>query len=101
VAHRTFDDPYGKSSSALKGREQIGTGFAAYLANFVTVYHINGQQTVDLRGDTATGVAYCLVVLIGVENGKRIKKASSTNLAIFSPGSDNARQRAAESPAGP
>src|SRR5688572_16698408 len=41
-----------------------------------TVYHINGQQTVDLRGDAATGVSYCLVVLIGVENGKRIKNTS-------------------------
>ena len=66
----------GKSSSALKGREQIGKAFAAYLANFETVYHINGQQTVDLRGDTATGISYCLVVLIGVENGKRIKNTS-------------------------
>ena len=30
----------------------------------------------DLRGDTAAGVSYCLVVLIGVENGKRIKNTS-------------------------
>ncbi len=66
----------GKSSSVLKGREQIGKAFAAYLANFETVYHINGQQTVDLRGDTATGRSYCLVVLIAVENGKRIKHTS-------------------------
>ena len=66
----------GKPSSPLKGRDQIGKAFAAYLANFETVYHINGQQTVDLRGDTATGVSYCLVVLIGVENGKRIKNTS-------------------------
>jgi ketosteroid isomerase-like protein len=66
----------GKPSSTLKGREQIGKAFAAYLANFETVYHINGQQTVDVRGDTATGTSYCLVVLIGVENGKRIKNTS-------------------------
>jgi hypothetical protein len=39
-------------------------------------YHINGQQTVELRGNTATGVSYCLVVLIAVENGKRIKNNS-------------------------
>lgn len=66
----------GKLSSSLKGREQIGKAFDAFLANFETVYHINGQQTVELRGDTATGVSYCLVVLIAVENGKRIKNTS-------------------------
>src|SRR5687767_2378489 len=60
----------GKLSSSLKGREQIGKTFGAFLANFETVYHINGQQTVELHGDKATGVAYCLVVLIGKENGK-------------------------------
>jgi hypothetical protein len=38
-----------KPSSALKGRERIGKAFAAYLANFETVYHINGQQTVDVN----------------------------------------------------
>jgi len=31
---------------------------------------------VELRGDTATGVSYSLVVLIEVENGKRIKNTS-------------------------
>jgi ketosteroid isomerase-like protein len=54
-----------KPSSSLKGREQIAKAFAAYLANFATVYHINGQQTVELRGDTATGVSYSLVVSSG------------------------------------
>jgi ketosteroid isomerase-like protein len=66
----------GKPSTPLKGREQIGKAFAAYLANFDTVYHINGQQTVDVRGDTAMGTVYCLVVLIGTENGRRIKNTS-------------------------
>ena len=60
----------GRLSSSLKGREQIGKTFGAFLANFETVYHINGQQTVDLQGDRATGMSYCLVVLIGKENGK-------------------------------
>jgi ketosteroid isomerase-like protein len=66
----------GKPSSSLRGREQIGKAFAAYLANFETVYHINGQQSVDIRGDTATGVSYCLVVLVGTENGKTIRNTS-------------------------
>ena len=57
----------------LKGRKQIGDAFTGFLANFQTVYHINGQQAVDVRGDRATGTSYCLVVLIGTENGKSIK----------------------------
>lgn len=58
--------------SSLKGREEIGNGFAAYLALFETVYHINGQQTVTIDGDRATGVSYCQVVLIRNQDGRRI-----------------------------
>lgn len=63
----------GQESPALVGRKQIGDAFAAYLSRFEVVYHINGQQTVDIKGDKATGIAYCAVTLIGIENGKRIK----------------------------
>ena len=62
--------------SSLKGRKQIGNVFGAYLATFETVYHINGQQTVELHGDRATGISYCLVVLVGKENGKTIKNTA-------------------------
>ncbi len=57
---------------SLVGRENIGNAFGAYLALFDIVYHINGQQTVKIDGDTAEGTAYCLVVLIGNENGKKM-----------------------------
>ncbi|ANQ25147.1 bile acid 7-alpha-dehydratase [Vibrio natriegens] len=60
----------GKLSSSLKGRKQIGETFSAFLSNFDTVYHINGQQTVEISGDTASGTSYCLVVLIGAVDGK-------------------------------
>jgi ketosteroid isomerase-like protein len=70
----SFSD--GKRGSSFKGRKEIGDAFSAYLANFQTVYHINGQHTVELQGDRATGIYYCLVVLIGVENGKTIKNTS-------------------------
>jgi ketosteroid isomerase-like protein len=63
----------GAPGTPLRGRKQIGDAFSGFLANFQTVYHINGQQAVDLRGDRATGTSYCLVVLIGNENGKTIK----------------------------
>jgi ketosteroid isomerase-like protein len=62
--------------SSLKGRKQIGDTFAAYLSTFETVYHMNGQHTVDIQGDQATGVSYCLVVLIGHENGKQVRTTS-------------------------
>lgn len=58
--------------SSLKGREEIGNGFGAYLALFETVYHINGQQTVSFDGNKATGVSYCQVVLIREQDGKRM-----------------------------
>lgn len=47
------------------GRDQIGSAFANYLALFDIVYHLNGQQTVEIDGDTAKGTAYCFVTLIG------------------------------------
>lgn len=63
----------GKLISSLKGKEEIGTAFADFLACFDTVYHINGQQVVRINGDKATGIAYCQVVLIGTDNnGKRM-----------------------------
>jgi hypothetical protein len=63
----------GQPATPLKGRKQIGDTFSGFLNLFETVYHTNGQQTLTLNGDRATGVSYCLVVLIGIENGKKIK----------------------------
>jgi hypothetical protein len=63
----------GQVVSSLKGRKQIGETFAAFLNNFETVYHINGQQTATLNGDKATGISYCFVTLIGTENGEKMK----------------------------
>ncbi|UWX54517.1 nuclear transport factor 2 family protein [Maribacter litopenaei] len=57
------------SSSKLVGHEQIGTAFKNFLGLFETVYHQNGQQTVEINGDTASGTAYCTVVLIGNNDG--------------------------------
>lgn len=68
----------GQVVSSLKGRQQIGEAFAACLSRFETVYHLNGQQTVTLNGDRATGISYCLVTLIGTENGKKWKTTTGT-----------------------
>ena len=62
----------GKLTTVLKGREEIGKAFRDYLALFETVYHINGQQTVNIDGDKADGISYCQVVLVRTENGEKI-----------------------------
>lgn len=62
-------DLYGR----FKGREMIAEGFGPYLANFQKVYHINGQQTVNVDGDQATATSYCFVVLIRIENEERLR----------------------------
>ena len=66
----------GGQTMTLTGRKQIGDAFTAYLATFETVYHTNGQQTVDIQGDKATGTTYCQAVLISNENGKRFRNIS-------------------------
>ena len=66
----------GLSAMTLQGRDQIGNAFGAYLDTFDTVYHLNGQFTVDISGNRAKGTSYCLVVLIGSENGVAIKNTS-------------------------
>ena len=65
----------GQPGSVLTGRKQIGDAFASFLNNFETVYHINGQQTLTLNGDKASGISYCQVTLISNEDGKKIKLA--------------------------
>lgn len=63
----------GASVSKLTGRKQLEETFGRFLANFETVYHFNGQQAVTIIGDKALGTSYCLVTLIGTENGKKMK----------------------------
>lgn len=59
--------------SEQHGRKEIEEGCAAFLALFDTVYHMNGQQVVEVDGDHAKGTAYCQVVLIGLNDGKRVQ----------------------------
>ncbi len=66
----------GVTGNKYTGRKEIGDAFKAYLALFETVYHINGQQTVEINGDRATGINYCQVVLVKNENGKKIATTS-------------------------
>jgi ketosteroid isomerase-like protein len=69
----------GKLISSLKGRAQLKETFSAFLANFHTVYHQNGQQTIDeLAGNTAKATSYCRVILIGKQDGKEMKTTMYT-----------------------
>jgi len=60
-------------SSTLKGREQLKQAFSSFLSNFHTVYHQNGQQTINLQGNKAEAVSYCRVILVGKQNEKEMK----------------------------
>lgn len=66
----------GMPPMTLTGRKQLFDVFTGYLNLFETVYHLNGQQTVTLNGDKATGTSYCYVTLIGTENGKKMSTTS-------------------------
>lgn len=63
----------------LTGRKEMEDAFGSFLKNFETVYHFNGQQTVTINGDKATGVSYCMVTLIGAEGGKKMK----TSIGVY------------------
>ncbi len=60
----------GELFADMHGREEIGQVFKSFLANFHTVYHLNGQHTVDIDGDKAEGINYCQVTLIADKDGK-------------------------------
>ena len=60
-----------KQTSHLKGRKELAERFKAFLDQFTTIYHINGQQTVKIDGNKATGIAYAQVVLVSEKNGKK------------------------------
>ena len=61
----------GELFANAKGRAEIGDVSKNYLAQFHTVYHLNGQQTVEFTGeDSAEGIAYCQVALVADKDGQ-------------------------------
>ncbi|KIR03637.1 hypothetical protein P261_02452 [Lachnospiraceae bacterium TWA4] len=58
----------------IVGREALVEAFSATINPCVSVYHINGQHTVELNEDMteATGVAYCVATLVNEVDGKLI-----------------------------
>lgn len=55
-------------------KDALVTAFAATIEPCVSVYHINGQHTIELNEDMteANGVAYCVATLVNDVDGKRI-----------------------------
>lgn len=62
-----------KTILKLEGRKQMAEAFDNFLENFETVYHFNGQQQLTIEGNKANGIIYCLITLIGIENGQKMK----------------------------
>ena len=60
----------------LHGRKAIEDSWTPFLATFDTVYHMNGQFTADVAGDTATSVHYCTVELIGGPVGRKVRNSN-------------------------
>lgn len=60
----------GVLSMKLEGRKQIGETFGNFLNLFKTVYHFNGQHSVVINGNRASGTLYCLTTLISSDNVK-------------------------------
>ena len=69
----------GELVGKLNGRKEMEDAFGAFLKNFDTVYHFNGQHSVTINGDKASGISYCMVTLIGTENGKKMK----TSIGVY------------------
>jgi hypothetical protein len=63
----------GKIILSLEGREVMANAFSEFLNEIETVYHFNGQHLFTIEGDNAKGICYCLITLIGHEEGKKIK----------------------------
>lgn len=56
----------------LHGIEELEKAFSGAVQGVKRSQHMNGQQVVELNGDTATGTLYCRVVLITEEDGREI-----------------------------
>ncbi|MFF3380385.1 nuclear transport factor 2 family protein [Streptomyces sp. NPDC002680] len=61
----------------ISGVEELEKTFSGFIANVKSLFHMNGQQVVDVDGDSATGIAYCQVKLVAEEDGKEFITDSS------------------------
>lgn len=63
----------GEVFADMTSRAEIVDVFASFLANFKTVYHLNGQFTVTRLDETqAEAITYCQVALVEEKDGKDV-----------------------------
>jgi hypothetical protein len=60
-----------KPDTILHGKKEFLSGFET-LKKYDMTMHFNGQITINISGDSATGEVYCLAHHLWTENGKRI-----------------------------
>lgn len=60
---------FGGQTMTLHGRDEIYPVFSSTVNGMDVLYHMNGQGTIEVDGDKASGIAYCRVVLIDTEDG--------------------------------
>ena len=71
------------ASQELQGRQALAPVFA-HLNTYQATTHFNGQSTVAIEGDRATGESYCLAHHLSVADGKRtLMIASIRYLDVF------------------
>lgn len=56
----------------IVGREALVTAFKRTIEPCIALYHLNGQHVVEVKGETATGIAYCQATLVNEVDGKNI-----------------------------
>jgi hypothetical protein len=61
----------------ISGTQQIEETFTAFAANMKRSFHMNGQQVVEIDGDSATGITYCQVKHVSEEDGREVITDSS------------------------
>ncbi|REG98010.1 nuclear transport factor 2 family protein [Flavobacterium aquicola] len=71
----------GDATFTFTGRKEIEDGFASILAPLETVWHHNGQLSITIDGNKATGFSYCLATLIGTENNNKYQRTIAANYA--------------------
>jgi hypothetical protein len=65
-----YDPKSGVPSHVINGREGLAPVFDD-LNQYKATMHFNGQTSVQLNGDDATGIAYCIAHHLSVEDGKQ------------------------------
>ncbi len=66
-----MDGPGTEPSQELRGREALMPVFED-LNRYLATMHFNGQSTIGLDGDVATGESYCIAHHLFVEGGTRM-----------------------------